>query len=221
MRPCQSCQTISVDCKYSRTVRRYRGASVARTQSLQRRLSNENRLSQSAGLAGQQGALSPLEEHGEGEITPASQPALYTNDDVAAETSFHVAFSRHDNISTSGIDQLVDPPSTEVDTERTAESEDANYLPDDNGPLLDALGPPSRDEVHDPNSFASICADSGVAWIAARIGASNYASCATSFMSTISRKLKLQKRLSGQRLPDPPMEISWRYAMGKLLTTQS
>jgi hypothetical protein len=72
--------------------------------------------------------------------------------------------------------------------------------------------------VHGPNSFASICADSGVVWIASRIGASNYAACATSFMSTISRKLKLQKRLSQQRLPDPPIELAWRYTIGKLLS---
>jgi len=213
--PCHSCRTIGVDCIYSRAVRRYRGASTAKTQNLQRRLSNAKRLLQNAGLVGQQEASSPIEGPNEREIIPASQPAICVHDDAAAETSFRATFTRHDNIPISGTSHLVDPPSTEVDHQHTVESEDVDYLPDDNGPLHDASRPPSRDELHGPNSYASIRADPGVAWIASRVGASNYAMCATSFMSSISCKLKLQQRLSRQRLPDPPIETAWRYTMGK------
>ena len=129
--PCQSCRTIEVDCKYSRAVRRYRGASIAKTQNLQRRLSNAKRLLQSAELVGQQEASSPIEESNEREIIPASQPAFCVHDDFAAETSFLARFTRHDNISISGTSQLVDIPSIEVDPQHTVESEDVDYLPDD------------------------------------------------------------------------------------------
>jgi hypothetical protein len=213
--PCQSCRTVGVDCKYSRAIRRYRGASIAKTQNLQQRLSNAKRLLQSAGLVGQQETSSPIEEPNEREIITASQPVICVHDDVAAETSFHATSTRHDNVSISGTSHLVDPPSTEVEPQHTVESEDVGYLPDDNVPLPDASGPPSGDGPHGPNSYASICADSGVAWIASHISASNYATCATSFMSSNGRKLKLQKRLSRHRLPDPPIETTWRYTMGK------
>jgi hypothetical protein len=213
--PCQSCHTISVECTYSRTVRRYRGASIAKTQNLQRRPGDAKRSLQTDDLVDQLEAFPLIEEHNEGRIIPALQPITSINNDVAAETSFPAAFSRHDDTSISSINQLADPPSTAVDPERTAESEDILYLREDDDPLPDASTPPSRDEIHGPNSFASICADPGVAWIASRIGASNYATCATSFMSTISRKLKLQKSLSQQRLPDPPLEIAWCYTRGE------
>jgi len=129
--PCHSCRTIGVDCKYSRAVRRYRGASTAKTQNPQRRLSNAKRLLQNAGLVGQQEASSQIEGPNEREIMPASQPAICVHDDVAAETSFRATFTRHDNISISGTSHLVDPPSTEVDPQHTVESEDVDYLPDD------------------------------------------------------------------------------------------
>jgi len=123
-------------------------------------------------------------------------------------------------MSTSSMNRRVDLSSTGVEFGRMAASEDLPYLPDDIGPLPDASGQPSREEIHGPNSFASICADTGVAWIASRIGASNYATCATSFMSTISRKLKLHKRLIQQRLPNPPIGVAWRYTMGKSVLIQ-
>lgn len=66
-----------------------------------------------------------------------------------------------------------------------------------------------------PNSYLSICADPGVHWIASRIGASDYATCATSLTSTISRKLKLRERLSPERIPDPPKGTAWLYTKGK------
>ena len=50
------------------------------------------------------------------------------------------------------------------------------------------LQPAERSNVTH-NSCTSMCAYSGVACIASRIGASNHATCATLFMSTISRKL--------------------------------
>lgn len=67
-----------------------------------------------------------------------------------------------------------------------------------------------------PHSYLSICADPGVQWIASRIGVSNYATCATSFVSTISRKLKLRERLRQDRVPDPPRDTARLYAEGTL-----
>jgi len=48
--PCQSCQTIGFDCDYTRTVRRYRGPSIAKPRNLHRRLGDLGRLLQTAGL---------------------------------------------------------------------------------------------------------------------------------------------------------------------------
>jgi len=84
---------------------------------------------------------------------------------------------------------------TGIDLGRMPTSHDVAYLSDGASQLPDASEPPSRDEIHGPNSCTSMCAYPGVACIASRIGASNHTTCATLFMSTISRKLKLPKRL--------------------------
>lgn len=66
-----------------------------------------------------------------------------------------------------------------------------------------------------PNSYLSICTDPGVEWIASRIGASDYATCATSLASMISRKLRLHEPLSQKRVPDPPENTAWLYTKGE------
>lgn len=218
--PCQSCQAIGVDCYYSRTVRRYRGASIAKTQNLQRRLGDAERLLQTARLLEQLEAPPPIVEHDDQEIIPVLQQNTADNHEAIAETSRGATISNYGNTRTTDTYQPVNLSPAGLDFGSMPVSQHVASLLDDERQLSHAPEPPSRDEVHGPNSFASICADSGVAWIASRIGASNYATCATSFMSTISRKLKLRKRLSQQRSSDPPMATAWFYTTGKSLPIQ-
>ncbi len=206
-----TCQTVGASCHYSRTVRRYRGASIAKTQDLQRRLKFTERLLQTAGLLERSEAPSPILAHGDQEITPDLQQTTASDHEVIAEPSRSVVISRYDNTSNNDAYQLVGSLPTGLDLGDELVSQHMATLIDEDHQSHDAPEPPSRDEVHGPNSFASICADSGVAWIASRIGVSNYATCATSFMSSISRKLKLHKRLSQQRSPDPPITTAWLY----------
>ncbi|KAH7091354.1 fungal-specific transcription factor domain-containing protein [Paraphoma chrysanthemicola] len=71
--------------------------------------------------------------------------------------------------------------------------------------------PQSRDEIHGPNSYLSICADPGVDWIASRIGSSNFTTCASSLMSNLDQRMKLRKKLGKERISEPPTDLAWVY----------
>jgi hypothetical protein len=66
----------------------------------------------------------------------------------------------------------------------------------------------SRDELHGPNSYLSVCADPGIGWIESRIGNSNFNTCAAEMVSGVSQRLKLHKRLNTERFPEPPEQTA-------------
>lgn len=153
-------------------------------------------------------------EHDDQEIIPVTYQSAVGNHEAIADISHCAAFSGYGSASTRSTYPHVTSPSTGLELGIIPVSQHVASTLYEDGHVPDNLEPPSQDELHGPNSFTSICADPGVTWIASRIGASTYATCATSFMSTISRKLKLPERLSQQRIPDPPMPTAWLYATG-------
>ncbi|KAH8654753.1 fungal-specific transcription factor domain-containing protein [Ilyonectria robusta] len=81
----------------------------------------------------------------------------------------------------------------------------------DNGHIPEADEPHGQNEHHGPTSFLSICVNPGVEWIANKIGHSNFASSAKTLMSSIGGRVKLNKRLSKERIEDPDAKTAWRY----------
>ncbi|KAH7133890.1 fungal-specific transcription factor domain-containing protein [Dactylonectria macrodidyma] len=72
--------------------------------------------------------------------------------------------------------------------------------------------PPSRDEHHGPTSYLSICVSPGIGWIASKIGHSNFTNCAKTLMSSIRHRLRLNKRISKERIDDPDPNTAWKYS---------
>lgn len=204
-------KAAGVECYYSRTVRRYRGASIAKNQSLQRRLDDAERLLQTVGLLDQLHSSTPALDSNEQESQVASKETIVDEQQSTAQRT-HDATTSHCSNSTSNAHQVADTSPTTLDFEDSAVSLSAASL-NQHSHQPDAAES-SRDEVHGPNSYLSICADPGAEWIASRIGASNYATCATTLFSTISRKLKLCDRLRQDRKSDPPLATAWLYTMG-------
>ncbi|KAM5357363.1 hypothetical protein ACJZ2D_016339 [Fusarium nematophilum] len=73
------------------------------------------------------------------------------------------------------------------------------------------MAQPSRDEHHGPTSYLSICVNPGIGWIASKIGHSNFTSSAKTLMSSIGARLRLNKRLSKDRIEDPDPKTAWKY----------
>src|SRR5690242_9568863 len=224
--PCQACQTIGANCNYSRTSRRYRGPSSTKTHNLQYRIAQAELLLriaqtelQNQQSTNQQRASSTNIQHDDQEIIPVLHQTAVENHEPTADISHRGAISSYGSDSTRDTDPRINSSTTGLEMGGITTTQHVACLFDGSDQVPNDPEPPSRDEVHGPNSFVSICADPGVAWIASRIGASTYATCATSFMCSITRRLKLPKRLSQQRLPDPPMPSAWRYATGASLHT--
>ncbi|KAF2827187.1 hypothetical protein CC86DRAFT_369390 [Ophiobolus disseminans] len=97
---CQSCVAIGFDCHYSRTVRRYRGSSIAKAQKLQRRLGDAERLLRTAGL---------LEELDEAPLLMEDiVEATENSPQQTARNSFHSAPTNHGGTFANDTYRLVD-----------------------------------------------------------------------------------------------------------------
>ncbi|KAF2491273.1 hypothetical protein BU16DRAFT_564980 [Lophium mytilinum] len=65
-------------------------------------------------------------------------------------------------------------------------------------------------EHHGPQSWLSICSDSGVRWVSQKIGIPDFNNSASSLTNVISRGLKMQQMNKHQR-PEPDRETAWSY----------
>ncbi|EXJ68312.1 uncharacterized protein A1O5_08927 [Cladophialophora psammophila CBS 110553] len=66
-------------------------------------------------------------------------------------------------------------------------------------------------EYHGPRSWLSICSKPGVQWVMEKVGNSSFQDAASAFTEDITRRLKIDIDISGERHPDPSPETAWAY----------
>ncbi|KIW31163.1 uncharacterized protein PV07_02832 [Cladophialophora immunda] len=67
-------------------------------------------------------------------------------------------------------------------------------------------------EYHGPRSFLSICSKPGIQWVSQKIGTSTFHDAAGTLTRDVTRRLKIEKKLSKERTPEPPASVAWKYA---------
>ncbi|KAH0828549.1 putative fungal specific transcription factor [Fonsecaea pedrosoi] len=67
-------------------------------------------------------------------------------------------------------------------------------------------------EYHGPRSFLSICSKPGIQWVTDRCGCSGFQESAITFTREIMRPLKMEKRMSPVRAPEPSANDACVYA---------
>ncbi|KAH8812891.1 fungal-specific transcription factor domain-containing protein [Xylogone sp. PMI_703] len=67
-------------------------------------------------------------------------------------------------------------------------------------------------EYHGPGSYLSLCSKPGIDWVIERTGSSEFTSIAREFSQATTKELKLDKRISPERAPEPDRQAAWRYA---------
>lgn len=67
-----------------------------------------------------------------------------------------------------------------------------------------------------PRSFLSICSKPGIQWVSEKTGNYSFQDSAFLLTKVITRSLKIEKQLPGERAPDPSFDVAWRYATSKI-----
>lgn len=65
-----------------------------------------------------------------------------------------------------------------------------------------------------PNSYLSICSEPGIDWVIDRSAVPYFRDIAGAFMTDVTRRLKSERRLPRQRVPEPTSELAWTYTRG-------
>ena len=63
-----------------------------------------------------------------------------------------------------------------------------------------------------PGSFLSICSKSGIEWVDAKTGLTDFGQMARRLTFDVSRRLKLDMVVPTSREPDPEEHVAWQYA---------
>ena len=66
-------------------------------------------------------------------------------------------------------------------------------------------------EYHGPGSFLSICSKAGIDWVGERTSVESFGDIARTFSRDITRALKLESKLSPERVPEPDPKTAWQY----------
>ena len=61
----------------------------------------------------------------------------------------------------------------------------------------------------------SICSHAGIDWVNERVKGLNFRDPATRFTRDMTRRLKLTKKISTTRAPDPETQTALRYSQGE------
>ncbi|EXJ63292.1 uncharacterized protein A1O5_11613 [Cladophialophora psammophila CBS 110553] len=67
-------------------------------------------------------------------------------------------------------------------------------------------------EYHGPRSYLSICSKPGIQWVSQKIGNPAFQEAAGTLTRDVTRRLKIEKKMSKERTPEPPGSIAWKYA---------
>jgi hypothetical protein len=62
----------------------------------------------------------------------------------------------------------------------------------------------------------AICSQPGVIWVTERTGSHNFNDIAITFTKDLTRRMKMERRISKDRTPEPSPETAWKYATGEL-----
>jgi hypothetical protein len=65
-----------------------------------------------------------------------------------------------------------------------------------------------------PRSFLSLCSKPAIGWVGEKTGSLRFADVAIAFTKDVTRRLKMEKRVSKDTVPEPPPEIAWTYTRG-------
>lgn len=60
----------------------------------------------------------------------------------------------------------------------------------------------------------SICSKPGVEWVTEKVGVTGFAGSASTLTIDITRRLKIEWKLSREQTPEPNKESAWRYIKG-------
>ncbi|KAK5304001.1 hypothetical protein LTR99_004457 [Exophiala xenobiotica] len=93
----------------------------------------------------------------------------------------------------------------------SADSSPPSYYP---GLPVEAAGSSpdeSHWEYHGPRSFLSLCSKPAIGWVGEKTGSLRFADVAIAFTKDVTRRLKMEKRVSKDTVPEPPPEIAWTY----------
>lgn len=60
----------------------------------------------------------------------------------------------------------------------------------------------------------SICSKVGIEWVKARVQTPHFKESALLFLQDVGRRLKVEKPLSSQRMPEPSEQDAWSFTRG-------
>jgi hypothetical protein len=81
-------------------------------------------------------------------------------------------------------------------------------------PFIDS--PAGSSNCLGPRSFLSICSAPGIQWVTEKLGGSpDFQHIGPSLVQEISRELKIERKLSTSRAPEPEREDVWRFVAGE------
>lgn len=63
-----------------------------------------------------------------------------------------------------------------------------------------------------PRSFLTICSKPGIQWVSQRAGTSTFQESAGTLTRDVTRRLKIEKKLSKERTLEPPAALAWKYS---------